>query len=80
MLSLRVLDPVTLATRGYLALGKHHEPPTVVESCDTASHFLSTTSAALVRERYKGEFTDQLTVTPCLCPVGQAYRAQIRHP
>lgn len=78
MLTLECYDPATGATRGFLALNETNDRARRVPSCDKASHFLSTTTAALVKERYKADLTPAGRVVTCICPVGQHYRAVLR--
>lgn len=73
MWTVKASDATTQAVRGYIRLGHEKLSTRLVEHCDRGSHYLSMATASLVRQRYQENFGELLSVTKCLCPVGEHY-------
>lgn len=80
MLVIETYDPDTNATLAYLRLNPNNDRARTTKLCDQASHFISATTAALVRQRYRTAFPDPLRVKDCHCIVGLEYTNMIRRP
>jgi hypothetical protein len=67
---LELKNPDTGAGRGFLVLHTANTRARRVEHCEKAAHFISTTAAALVRDRFPQMDGYLTTVTRCSCPIG----------
>lgn len=76
MWTVKASDGVTGATRGFIRLGHEKLTTRLVDHCDRGSHYIAMATASLVRQRYQADFGDLLSVTKCLCPVGEHYERQ----